>query len=127
MVAVDVTPSRRVATAATQAYVPVDLPAGWEFDKVFGPDPEMRDAGLDDSVKRRYASLLQVAEGRGQAIAIAQAGRSIDLPEGATVADRKILVGLLALAFALMVAVATLAGRRALYLFQVSNSRSSPE
>ena len=119
MVAVDVTPSRQVATVATQAYVPVDLPAGWEFDKVFGPDPEMRDAGLDDTVKRRYASLLQVAGSRGQAIAIAQASRGIDLPEGATVADRKILVGLLALAFALMVAVATLAGRRALRLFQV--------
>jgi Ca-activated chloride channel family protein len=123
MVAVDVTPARQVATAATQAYVPLDLPAGWEFDKVFGPDPEMRDAGLDDSVKRRYATLLQVGGSRGGGMAVAQAVRGIDLPEGATLADRRILVGLLSLAFAMVVAIVTLAGRQAMRLFQVPAMR----
>lgn len=123
MVAVDVTPARQVATAATQAYVPLDLPAGWEFDKVFGPDPEMRDAGLDDSVRRRYATLLQVGGSRGGGMAVAQTVRGIDLPEGATLADRRILIGLLSLAFAMVVAIVTLAGRQAMHLFQVPATR----
>ncbi len=36
LVAVDQTPSRPAGAHLTRADIPLDLPAGWEFDKVFG-------------------------------------------------------------------------------------------
>lgn len=39
LVAVDVTPARPQTADAAKRAVPTNLPAGWEYDKVFGPPP----------------------------------------------------------------------------------------
>ena len=65
LVAVDQTPSRPDGERLTRADVPLNLPAGWEFDKVFGgehsPVPAERRADLDPvhlaPVDKAYASV----------------------------------------------------------------------
>jgi Ca-activated chloride channel family protein len=122
LVAVDVTPARQAGAPMTQRYVPLDLPAGWKFDKVFGPAQEERDARLDDTARKRFASLMASAPDRKVLAPAVQTRRGIDLPQGATLADRRILIGVLSIAFALMIAIATVAGRRALALFESTAS-----
>src|SRR4029434_5346638 len=47
LVAVDKAPSRPEGARLTLAEIPLNLPAGWEFDKVFGPQ---RGAPLDPTL-----------------------------------------------------------------------------
>ena len=47
LVAVDVTPARAKGTPLTTRAVPVNLPAGWNFEKVFGPQTRQRKADRD--------------------------------------------------------------------------------
>ena len=55
LVAVDKTPSRPDGARLTRADLPLNLPAGWDFDKVFGERPQLpaapteRRADADDS------------------------------------------------------------------------------
>ena len=51
LVAVDKTPSRPDGARLTRADLPLNLPAGWDFDKVFGERP----AATPPSVRRRGA------------------------------------------------------------------------
>ncbi|MHA1537881.1 MAG: marine proteobacterial sortase target protein [Alphaproteobacteria bacterium] len=50
LIAIDVTPSRPKGQAAVTRAVPVNLPAGWDFEKVFGQQNRQRKA---DNDKRR--------------------------------------------------------------------------
>jgi Ca-activated chloride channel homolog len=52
LIAVDKSPKRPAGEKLTRADVPLNLPAGWNFDKVFGTDqptltPKQRDAQAD--------------------------------------------------------------------------------
>ncbi len=53
LVAVDQTPSRPDGARLTRADIPLNLPAGWEFDKVFGGE---RAAGAGGTPRRRPAA-----------------------------------------------------------------------
>src|SRR5215510_12225685 len=74
LIAVDKTPSRPEGARLTQAEIPLNLPAGWEFDKVFGPqgdapaDPSLlpieRRADLTEAEKAQRASYAAVAQSR---------------------------------------------------------------
>ena len=97
LVAVDVTPVRPHGEPLTQRDVPLNLPEGWVFDKVFGEQsaPPQRDAA-----KRAAPSMLAMAvsaapEAEASAQDMATAG--IALPQGATDAPRLIQTGLLSL------------------------------
>lgn len=90
LVAVDVTPSRPAGEALASAEVPLSLPQGWEFEKVFGEEhaPRQREAFAPGLLKTRQASADAATAGP------AQGGPGVNLPQGATLADMKLLRGL---------------------------------
>jgi len=97
LVAVDKTPSRPDGAQLTQAEIPLNLPAGWEFDKVFGPQ---RGAPRDPTLTpiERRADLTEVEKTQRvayAAVAPAPAQRGATLPKGATDAEIRIYLGIL--------------------------------
>ena len=105
LVAVDVTPSRPVNAPLGSAEVPLNLPDGWDFDKVFGERKVQ--PGTPDPVDMQRAALTT---GNVQLAALAVASTpaptspppsGLTLPQGASGADRMILSGLLTLLLSL--------------------------
>lgn len=97
LVAVDVTPSRPLDENIARADISLNLPHGWNFEKVFGEEtaPRQREALASPLLQTRVAD----------ATAPAGQGRSgVALPQGATLADVKIMGGIffLTLAFLLL-------------------------
>jgi Ca-activated chloride channel family protein len=102
LIAVDQTPSRPEGVRLTRADVPLNLPAGWEFDKVFGgeralPVPAERRAEAN-SVRLAqldaYAKVL-VSPKPIAAKSIAPTSRSgVILPKTATDAELRLWFGL---------------------------------
>jgi Ca-activated chloride channel family protein len=91
LVAVDKTPRRPAGTPLTQADIPLDLPAGWSFDKVFGTDDQSR------------APLLQrTSLDSHEGVAAAAPDQSIVLPKTATSAELCLIAGLLLLGASLL-------------------------
>ncbi len=97
LVAVDVTPSRPEGAGLVSTDVPLNLPRGWNFDKVFGPDI----APLEDTDMRAYekSAALINASTSGE-YPVKMKTRGMALPAGATLADRKIIMGLMLIFFA---------------------------
>jgi Ca-activated chloride channel family protein len=106
LVAVDKTPSRPEGARLSQAEIPLNLPAGWDFDKVFGPqgdapnDPSLipieRRADLTEAEKAQrvtYAAVAQ-AQSRGAQPQV-QPATGATLPKTATDAEIQIFFGLL--------------------------------
>ncbi|WP_225766843.1 marine proteobacterial sortase target protein [Inquilinus sp. Marseille-Q2685] len=92
LVAVDRTPRRPEGTTLSRNDIPLNLPAGWDFDKVFGearPKPEFRQAGLLLPAAAR--SDAPAAAGRPQPV------EEVVLPQTATDAELRIIAGLLLL------------------------------
>ena len=103
LVAVDATPSRPEGARLTRAELPLNLPVGWEFDKVFGerpgsllrspsPVPEVLVERRADTGSRKPTMVATFAPG----------GAGVTLPKGATPAGLKLFAGLLLLAAALI-------------------------
>ncbi len=105
LVAVDKTPSRPAGATLTRAEIPLNLPAGWEFDKVFGPahgvpadrslTPIERRADLTDAEKAQRVAYAAVAKSRVAMSRAAPPPASATLPKGATDAELRILLGFL--------------------------------
>jgi Ca-activated chloride channel family protein len=112
LVAVDVTPSRPAGEPVVSTDLPLNLPEGWDFEKVFGEAPQQevpegeRKASLQQGEQQAMlvADRMAAAPTARAASMIADAGKQVDLPQTATLADRHILIGLMLLAFALMAA-----------------------
>ena len=89
LVAVDVTPSRPADEDVTRADLPLNLPHGWDFEKVFGesePAPRQREAA---------AGNMQLLAAKSKPAALAQQTQpGVALPQGATLADIKLLRGM---------------------------------
>ena len=87
LVAVDKTPARPPGQKLSRADVPLNLPAGWDYDKVFGeqPKPDMRDASID---ARLIAISTQPPKPSSQ-----EALQQVVLPEGGTLSALLILLG----------------------------------
>ena len=102
LVAVDQAPSRPEGARLTRADVPLNLPAGWDFDKVFGgerasPVPaERRADGQHPVVLAAYAKVLvSNSPNAAAAKSIAAAGRNgVILPKTATDAELRLWLGL---------------------------------
>jgi Ca-activated chloride channel family protein len=94
LIAVDKTPSRPAGTPLNRADLPLNLPAGWDFDVLFGG---ARHAGADGQ-----------AEGDAEQLA------GLDLPQTATSGPMRVALGLglLALGGALSAGGWALSGRR---------------
>ena len=112
LIAVDKTPSRPEGARLARAEVPLNLPAGWEFEKVFGPGrlspagrspvPLERRADADDTQKAQrlaYAAVTQSPTAQPvTADTPAAAGQpGAPLPKTATDAEIRILLGLMLL------------------------------
>lgn len=101
LVAVDKTPSRQPGEKLSHADIPLNLPAGWDYDKVFGkeqaPEALQRDARLDVTL---------IAMSKTPVSHDANAVKTVDLPQTATPAELLMLLGallsILALVFAFL-------------------------
>lgn len=99
LVAVDKTPARAPGEKLTRAEVPINLPAGWDYDKVFGEQPQTfeRDAKLD---------LTLIAMSKTKPMPAQQnAAKEIVLPQGSTLSDLLLMLGALLSAIAVALAL----------------------
>lgn len=92
LVAVDETPSRPEGAPLTRADVPLNLPAGWDFDKVFGKTHGGR-ASNENAISPQYASIRQSSK----PVIHQPGGKHVLLPQTATGAELMMLTGLLLL------------------------------
>jgi Ca-activated chloride channel family protein len=121
LVAVDQTPSRPAGVHLSRADIPLNLPAGWEFDKVFGgerapvpggPAPVERHADATRQAQlAAYAQVTVTRSAKPAAAVPASATQSgVALPKTATDAELRMMLGLMLCAVSLIVLV--LARRR---------------
>jgi Ca-activated chloride channel family protein len=86
LVAVDVTPSRPANAPLARGTVPLNLPAGWDFDKVFGEHAAPMERRADVS-----PALLTALAASGPAnAAVAPEEKTLVLPQGGT--DMRLLL-----------------------------------
>jgi Ca-activated chloride channel family protein len=113
LVAVDATPSRPEGARLTRAELPLNLPAGWEFDKVFGIERkanDRHDGPAPQPLERRAeAGNLSAPVTPATVPAAAKAFAVADtqpagvlLPKTATDAELKLMAGLLLLALSFL-------------------------
>jgi Ca-activated chloride channel homolog len=117
LVAVDITPSRPLDQPLGSATVPLDLPAGWDFDAVYGEQPGMAPAVPMQKAQAGSPQFMAMADTRmiaaapsleaAEALAATTAANTVVLPQTATLAGRDIMIGLLMILFAAMLFVAT--------------------
>jgi Ca-activated chloride channel family protein len=99
LVAVDRTPSRPEGQRLTRADIPLNLPAGWDFDKVFGERAPARRPATD---RTEALPLLQKASATPAVSANASsASGGVPLPQTATDAELRLLLGFLICALSL--------------------------
>jgi Ca-activated chloride channel family protein len=106
LIAVDQTPSRPEGARLTRADVPLNLPAGWEFDKVFGgersPAPAerrtdaspIRHTQLDSYASVAVASAPKPVAAKSVPVTVGRNG-GVTLPKTATDAELRLWLGLL--------------------------------
>ncbi len=110
LVAIDVTPSRPGDETVERRDIPLNLPSGWDFDKVFGEQdnqPRMRRANALSPTSPAPAadqmaflsSAVASSETREESEARITT-RGLILPPTATLSERQILIGILLLLFA---------------------------
>lgn len=90
LVAVDTNPTRPQDKPLNRADVPLNLPAGWDFDKVFG-EQATRKASLDNGPDVQFAKL---AAGKKPVVQQAPADQ-LPLPQTATDAELRMIAGLM--------------------------------
>ena len=83
LVAVDATPARPTGATLRPADVPLNLPAGWQFEKVFGAKPILHEASVSSDIAVALQPRLKKAQ------------QLLALPEGSTLADLHLIAGLL--------------------------------
>ena len=123
LVAVDVGPSRPADEPLGSAKVPVNLPEGWDFEKVFGeaarppaapggnaPDHAM--AAPQQEFADLAATRMAAAPTPKAASLIAQNSATVNLPQTATRADEQIMRGLTVLLLAIAAASGLAVWRR---------------
>jgi len=99
LVAVDVTPSRPAGAHLVRAELPLNLPAGWDFDKVFGPSGEQHDTPArrqDDHADAggvRLAGATPPAGARSVVAPVAYRSGGVLLPKTATDAELRMIAG----------------------------------
>jgi Ca-activated chloride channel family protein len=104
LVAVDKTPSRPEGETLKLTELPLNLPAGWEFSKVFGERPKLP---APPTERRADAgdTRVQLAATKRALPVVTQAPNTITLPKTATDAELKMITGSILLAFSLILFV----------------------
>jgi Ca-activated chloride channel homolog len=98
LIAVDKSPKRPASEKLTRAEVPLNLPAGWNFDKVFGTEkpvlsPKQRDAAAD---------FLQLASSDKPVTSNQAIANPVELPQGSTPAALVMIISMLMMMAAAM-------------------------
>ncbi|HEV7878336.1 marine proteobacterial sortase target protein [Bradyrhizobium sp.] len=111
LVAVDKTPSRPDGEPLKLTELPLNLPAGWEFAKVFGerqrPLPSPATPQLQPGERRADTdqTRIQVAEAKPTLPALAPAPSTVMLPQTATDSELKMIAGSILLTLSLILFV----------------------
>jgi Ca-activated chloride channel homolog len=107
LVAVDQTPSRPMDEPLKLSELPLNLPAGWDFEKVFGerPKPVVPAAPATERRAHEQDGRVRIAMGGASpAVSImGQPQQGVVLPATATDAQWKMILGAVLMTFALMV------------------------
>ncbi|WP_342735826.1 marine proteobacterial sortase target protein [Bradyrhizobium sp. B117] len=98
LVAVDKTPSRPEGEPLKLSELPINLPAGWDFEKVFGERPHLTPTQL----RERHADARDQPSARRPTPAAPDA---IRLPKTATSAELKMIAGIILIMLALILFV----------------------
>jgi len=101
LVAVDKTPSRPAAEPLKLADLPVNLPAGWDFAKVFGQRQPLQRQPAERRAETDGKSIQVAAAKRLQPMPVAQPA-TVQLPKTATDAELKITIGFALLSVSLL-------------------------
>ena len=101
LVAVDKTPSRPEGETLKVAELPINLPAGWDFAKVFGERPQMPARPVERRADAGEAR-VQVAALKKPAPLVAAAPDTVQLPKTATDAELRMIAGVILLIFSLI-------------------------
>jgi Ca-activated chloride channel homolog len=108
LVAVDKTPSRPDGEPLKLTQLPLNLPAGWDFAKVFGERPQAPSLlPLQPGERRTDAepARVQLAMAKRALPVVAPAPNTITLPKTATDAELKMIAGSILLALSLILLV----------------------
>ena len=111
LVAVDTTPSRPDGAPLQRADLPLNLPAGWDFDKVFGPSGEHPVAPRHDDHASATAPVQLAANKASPAQPAAYQG-NVTLPQTATDAELRMMLGALMLMLSFLLLLARRLGIR---------------
>jgi Ca-activated chloride channel family protein len=110
LVAVDKTPSRPGGEPLKLSQLPINLPAGWDFEKLFGDRGRALPTSLPPDERRADAhpvqlAMLKRAAAPSSAVSVEHPVATVALPTTATDAELKMMLGafLLALSFLLLV------------------------
>ncbi|MEZ5923364.1 MAG: marine proteobacterial sortase target protein [Hyphomicrobiaceae bacterium] len=118
LVAVDRTPSRPAGERLTRADIPLNLPAGWDFDKVFGPAGEGMGQRADNGAANPVVGDPQlidaiVTKPQPRSLKLVDAQKMVFLPKTATDAELRLMLGLLLLLVASLLALLARRSRHA--------------
>ncbi len=105
LVAVDKTPARPAGAHLVRAELPLNLPAGWEFDKVFGGERKALDRAQPQVDERRADNSGTATPTKVAAAVAVTSGNGVVLPKTATDAELKFLAGLLLLGLAILLVI----------------------
>jgi len=106
LIAVDRTPSRPEGAPLKVSELPINLPAGWDFEKVFGERPRLPATPAERRADSEQAQVQIAALKRVQPI-VTQAPSTVTLPRTATDAELKMIAGVILLTLSLILFVFT--------------------
>jgi Ca-activated chloride channel homolog len=104
LVAVDKTPSRPEGEPLRVSELPINLPAGWDFAKLFGDRPQLPATPTERRADNGDAK-VQVATLKRAQSPVVQAPATVTLPKTATDAELKLIAGSILLMLSLMLFV----------------------
>ena len=105
LVAVDKTPSRPEGEALKLSELPLNLPAGWDFAKVFGERPRLPSAPTERRADAGGDARVHLAAAKRMPLAVMPAPGTVKLPKTATDAELKMIAGSILLALGLILFV----------------------
>jgi Ca-activated chloride channel homolog len=97
LVAVDKTPRRPAGEKLSRADIPLNLPAGWDYDKVFG------EQAIPQDIERHTEADVRLIAVSNQPGTKHNGSEIIVLPQGGTLADLFLLIGAVMMALSLVV------------------------
>jgi Ca-activated chloride channel family protein len=103
LVAVDKTPSRPQGEPLKVSELPINLPAGWDFEKVFGERPRV--PATPGERRAETEERVQVAAVKRAQPLVTQTPNTVTLPKTATDAELKMITGVILLTVSLILLV----------------------